>query len=103
MISYASAKTAVADLVKGAQKAAVDDIPDFIPAVKTVGATTTDPGLTILRSHYQQYDGAGTPIGAAPSNSTKAEKGGDVGGLILPVGSTTTQQVQGNQGLQVRP
>ncbi|MGA9644014.1 MAG: hypothetical protein WBQ72_21630 [Terriglobales bacterium] len=103
VISYASAKTAVADLVKGAQKAAVDDIPDFIPAVKTVGATTTDPGLTILRSHYQQYDGAGTPIGAAPSNSTKAEKGGDVGGLILPVGSTTTQQVQGNQGLQVRP
>ncbi len=109
VISYASAKTAVANLVKGAQKAAVDAVPDFVPAVKTVGVTQTDPGLLIVRSHYQEYDGAGTLIGAAPVNEPgTTEKGGDAGGVILPCAtaatcSKTTQQVEGNQGLQVRP
>lgn len=103
VISYASAKTAVANLVKGAQVAAVDDIPDFVPAVKTVGKTQTDPGLELVRSHYQEYDGAGTLLGAAPVNAAKTEKGGDAGGTILPLASTTTQRVEGNQGLQVRP
>ena len=103
VISYASAKAAVAALVKGAQVAAVDSIPDFVPAVKTVGTTQTDPGLELVRSHYQEYDGAGTLIGAAPNNKAKTEKGGDAGGVILPLASTTTQQVQGAQGLQVRP
>ena len=103
VISYASTKAAVASLVKGAQKAVVDDVPDYVPAVKTVGATTTDPGLVIVRSHYQEYDGAGTLIGAAPVNSGTTE----AGGIILPCASTTTcskttQQVQGNQGLQTR-
>lgn len=108
VISYASAKAAVATLVKGAQVAAVDAVPDFVPAVKTVGKTQTDPGLLIVRSHYQEYDGAGTLIGAAPVNAEKTEKGGDGGGLILPCATTaacskTTQLVQGDQGLQVRP
>jgi len=83
-------------------------VPDFVPFAKTVGTTQTDPGLLILRSHYQEYDGAGTLIGAAPVNAAKTEKGGDGGGTILPCAtaaacSKTTQQVQGNQGLQVRP
>jgi len=103
IISYASAKAAVASLVKGAQVAAVDSVPDFVPAVKTVGATQTDPGLEIVRSHYQEYDGAGTLLGAAPVNKSKTQKGGDAGGVILPNTSTTTQRVEGNQGFQVRP
>ena len=79
-----------------------------MPAVKTVGKTQTDPGLLIVRSHYQEYDGAGALIGAAPVNAEKTEKGGDGGGLILPCATTaacskTTQLVQGDQGLQVRP
>lgn len=109
VISYAGARTAVGDLVKGAQVAAVDDVPDFVPAVKTVGKTQTDPGLVIVRSHYQEYDGAGTLIGAAPVNTGGVkEQGGDGGGAILPCAtaalcSKTVQQVQGNKGLQVRP
>jgi hypothetical protein len=46
-------------------------------------------------------------LGAAPVNSGTTEAGGDMGGTILvcPTLTTcpkTTQQVQGNQGLQVR-
>lgn len=83
-------------------------VPDFVPSVKTTAGGITDPGLLIVRSHYQQYDGAGTLIGAAPVNSGTTEAGGDVGGLILSCATTatcskTTQQIQGGQGLQVRP
>jgi hypothetical protein len=108
VIAYAGGLTNAKNLVKGAQVAVVDAVPDYVPAVKTVGVTQTDPGLELVRSHYQQYDGAGTFLGAAPVNSGTGEKGGDAGGTILPCASTTTcskttQQVQGNQGLQVRP
>ena len=60
MISYASGKAAVAAQVKGAQVAAVDDVPDFVPAAKTVGKTQPILVCECLRSHYQEYDGAGT-------------------------------------------
>jgi len=41
---------------------------------------------------------------AAPVNSGTGEAGGDFGGEILSSATAkTTQQVQGNQGLQVRP
>jgi len=108
VISYSSAAAAVKNLVKGAQVAAVDDVPDFIPAVKTVAKSQTDPGLLIVRSHYQEYDGAGTLLGAAPINSPKKQAGGDGGGAILSCATTATcskatQLVQGNTGLQVRP
>lgn len=101
--ALANAKT----LVKDSQTFVVDEVPDYVPATKTVGTTTTDPGLTLVRSHYQQYDGADTLLGAAPVNSGTTEAGGDAGGIILtcPTATTcpkTTQQVQGNQGLQGR-
>jgi hypothetical protein len=100
----ANAKT----LIKDSQAFVVDSVPDYVPATKTVGTTTTDPGLLLARSHYQQYDGADTLLGAAPVNSGTTEAGGDMGGTILvcPTLTTcpkTTQQVQGDQGLQVRP
>ena len=108
VVSYAGGLTNAKALVKGAQVAVVDAVPDYVPAVKTVGTTQTDPGLLIERSHYQQYDGAGTFIGAAPVDSGTAEAGGDAGGEILPCAakttcSKTTQEVHGDQGLQVRP
>ncbi len=90
-------------LVKVAQAFAVTSVPDFVPFVKTTAGGIADPGLSILRSHYQEYDGAGTLIGAAPVNFGKTEAGGDLGGEILPSTATTTQNVQGEQGLQVRP
>jgi len=102
--ALANAKT----LVKDSQTFVVDEVPDYVPVTKTVGTTATDPGLSLVRSHYQQYDGADTLLGAAPVNSGTTEAGGDMGGTILvcPTATTcpkTTQQVQGDQGLQVRP
>lgn len=109
-VAYASALGNVRNLVKGAQVSAVDDVPDFVPAVKTVGKTATDPGLSLVRSHLQQIDGAGNLIGAAPVNGQiggATEKGGDAGGLIIVCKTattcpTTTEQLQGYQGQQAR-
>ena len=108
VVSNGTALTNAKALVKEAQEFAVTSVPDFVPSVKTTAGGITDPGLLIVRSHYQQYDGAGTLIGAAPVNSGTTEAGGDVGGLILSCATTatcskTTQQIQGGQGLQVRP
>jgi len=109
VISYSAGTKNAQALVKGGQIAVVDDVPDYVPAVKTVGKTQTDPGLELVRSHYQDYDGAGTKLGGAPVNCPKTEAGGDGGGTILPFISdktcpkTPTQEVQGNQGPQVRP
>jgi hypothetical protein len=103
LISNGTALTNSKALVKVSQELVVTSVPDYVPFVKTVAGGVTDPGLLYLRSHYQQYDGAGTLIGAAPVNTGTTEAGGDLGGQILPVTAKTTQQVQGDQGLQVRP
>jgi hypothetical protein len=103
VVSNGTALTAAKALVKVAQEFVVTSVPDFVPFVKTVAGGITDPGLLYLRSHYQQYDGAGASIGAVPVNSGTTEAGGDLGGEILPSTSKTTQNVQGVQGLQVRP
>jgi hypothetical protein len=101
--------TAAEALVKKSQAFVVTTTPDYIPAIKTVGGSITDPGLQLVRSHYQQYDGAGTLLGAAPVDCGTTEAGGDMGGVIIPfvsakcVTGSATQEVQGNQGLQVRP
>jgi len=108
LVSNGTALTASKALTKTAQAFAVTSVPDFVPFAKTVAGGITDPGLLIVRSHYQQYDGAGVLIGAAPVNSGASEAGGDIGGQILscataPTCSKVIQQVQGDQGLQVRP
>jgi hypothetical protein len=90
-------------LAKVAQQFVVGSVPDFVPFVKTTVGSVSDPGLLLVDSHYQQYDGAGNLIGAAPVNSGTDEAGGDVGGEVLSSTAKTTQQVQGVQGLQVRP
>jgi hypothetical protein len=97
-------------LVKASQQYVVTTTPDYVPFTKTVAGGITDPGLLILRSHYQQKDGAipADLLGGAPVNHGTTEAGGDMGGQILPCATTTTcssttQNVQGPQGFQVRP
>jgi len=104
LVSNGTALTNAKALVAKSQEFVVSSIPDYAPFAKTtVSGLPTDPGLTILRSHYQQKDGAGNLLGAAPVNSGTGEAGGDMGGQILPSTSKTTQNVQGPQGFQVRP
>jgi hypothetical protein len=108
IISNGTPLTNAKALVKASQQFVVTSVPDFVPFVKTVAGGITDPGLLLVRSHYQQRDGAGNFIGAAAVNSGASESGGDIGGEILPCPTTTTcskttQTVQGSQGLQLRP
>jgi len=104
LVSNGSALTNAAALAKVSQQYVVSSVPDYVPFAKTtVTGLPTDPGLLYLRSHYQQYDGAGALIGPAPVDSGKTEAGGDIGGTILSSTAKTTQLVQGVQGLQVRP
>ncbi|MGO8983497.1 MAG: hypothetical protein ACLPND_18300 [Candidatus Korobacteraceae bacterium] len=113
LVSNGTALTNAKNLVKASQGFVVGSVPDYVPATKTTvtlsgGSSFTDPGLAIVRSHYQQYDGAGTLLGATPINCGTGEAGGDMGGQILTYTGTTCpanppQNVQGNQGVQVRP
>jgi hypothetical protein len=82
-------------LVTGAQTYAVTSTPDFVSVLK-VGAS--DPGLTLLRSHYTQS-------GVPPVNiSSAGDKGGDAGGCILTssgviaTSDTTTKLAQSAPG-----
>lgn len=100
LVSDGTGATNAKTLVGKSQIFVVSDVPDYIPltAVKQ-GTTVLDPGLLVVRSHYQQYDGAGTLIGAAPVNKT--DVGGDMGGdiLVCPTATTcptTTQVVNGD-------
>ncbi len=93
LIATGTAGTNASALVTAAEKAAVLNVPDFVPESKQTitaaenpfGYAITDSGLLLLRSHYQQYDGSGVDIGVAAVNEpTTSEKGGDMGGLIIP-------------------
>jgi len=66
-------------LATGSQTYVVNTVPDYVPAQR-VGST--DPGLSLLRSHY-------TREGVAPVNvSPTGDKGGDEGGCILTTTGT---------------
>lgn len=93
VISGGTANTALTQLVTNSQKYVVNNTPDYVPFKAVAG--TTDLGLKLVRSHYQQKDGDGNNIGAAPVN-TGTDKGGDMGGCILPtaVGVTISAQKQ---------
>ena len=93
LISNGTPLTFATSLVTHSQGFVVTSVPDYIPFKKTTAGGITDPGLLYLRSHYQQYDGAGTLIGAAPVDKGTTEAGGDMGGCILASGKTTTQDV----------
>jgi hypothetical protein len=82
LVSNGTAAANARLLATGAQTYVVNTVPDFVPAIK-VGVS--DPGLSLLRSHYTQE-------GVAPVNiSAAGDKGGDAGGCILTsTGLTTT-------------
>ncbi|MGA7573297.1 MAG: hypothetical protein WBV31_02995 [Terriglobales bacterium] len=93
-ITNGKGKTATSALLGKSQAYVVTSVPDYVPAAKTVVAGyPIDPGLKYLHSHYQQLDGGGNLIGAAPANSGTAEAGGELGGCILASTSRTTQKV----------
>jgi hypothetical protein len=102
--------TALNALVLQAQKNVVSTYPDYIPyKTQTVGSIH-DPGVLVVRSHYQQKDGSGASLGAAPVNSGTGEAGGDMGGEVFTCATattcpTTTQQIGGfNHGnFEIRP
>ncbi len=108
LVSNGTGLTNAKALVTKSNAFVVTSVPDYVPFVKVTAGGTVDPGLLIRRSHYQEYDGAGNFLGAAPVNNGTTEAGGDAGGQILSCATTTTcstitQHVQGGQGLQVRP
>ena len=91
LVSNGTALSAVEALITTAQSSVVNITPDFVPAIK-VGST--DPGLSLLRSHYLQS-------GVNPVNvATSGDRGGDAGGCILSstglstTSDTTTTLVQ---------
>ncbi len=74
LVSNGAALASAKLLATSAGTFAVNSTPDYVPIAK-VGST--DPGLTLLRSHYTQE-------GVAPVNlGTLGDKGGDMGGCIL--------------------
>jgi hypothetical protein len=105
LIATGSAGTNVSALVTAAEKSAVLTTPDFVPAASQTitasenpfGYAITDKGLVLLRSHYQQYDGA-------VNEPTGSEKGGDSGGLIIPtsIGVTLSASASKNTENQIQ-
>ena len=92
LISNGTGATNAAALVKASNIFVVNAVPDYVPAAAVTG--TTDLGLKLVRSHYQQKSGSGALLGGTPVNSP--EKGGDMGGYIIPtlIGVTTAAQTQ---------
>ena len=88
--ALATAKT----LITQAQTIAASTTPDFIPFNPILPKPTAnppvpgDPGVSLLRSHYQEVDTNGVHLGPTPQNDgvvsgAEFDKGGDVGGCIL--------------------
>lgn len=87
LISDGTALANVKNLVAASQAYAATSTPDFVPVVAVAANSSTgfagDPGLQLLRSHYQQVDNAGAKIGNAPVNdASTGDVGGDVAGCI---------------------
>jgi len=85
LISDGATLATVKSLVTASQTYAAINTPDFVPgvAVAASGTFKGDPGLQLLRSHYQQYDNSGATIGLGPiDDSATGDRGGDVGGCI---------------------
>lgn len=93
LVATGTASTNAVALITASNKFVVNAVPDYVPFKTVTG--TTDLGTKLLRSHYQQKDGAGTLLGKAPVNEP-AEAGGDMGGAIIPttIGVTTETQKQ---------
>ena len=94
IVSNGAALAAANLLVVASQTYVVNTVPDYVPALK-VG--TTDPGLSLLRSHYTQE-------GVAPVNiATSGDRGGDAGGCILYSSGTASTSDTTTKLVQVAP
>jgi hypothetical protein len=98
IISTGTALTNAEKVIASSQAFVVTSVPDYVPATSTKvtinSKAFTDPGLTLIRSHYQQTDGNGNKLGGAPVNSGTTEAGGDIGGAIITPANTGTQLIQ---------
>jgi hypothetical protein len=122
LVYNSASSTQVTNLVTASNKYVVTSIPDYVPFATVSGITSTlcpaptggititsDPGLKVWRSHYQQLDGQNRPLGKAPVNTQTADAGGDMGGAILiyeatlGIGDLTTQLSQGSNANNLSP
>ena len=121
LVATGTPNTNAIALVNASQKYVVINTPDYVPfkavsAVGSLGKTVADLGLKLVRSHYQQYDGANVKLGTfatVADTCNVPEKGGDMGGLIIPttIGVTTEKRCSivqsslpdGSLGPVVRP
>lgn len=100
LVSDGAALAVAKTLATASQSFADGNTPDFVPVVALTANNSTgavnDPGLQLLRSHYQQVDGTGVKLGPAPVNDAIAgDKGGDVAGCILHAAPGTTSTAIG--------
>jgi hypothetical protein len=96
LVATGTANTNAVALKTASNKYVVSNTPDYVPATAVtcnptacpgVTGTISDLGLKLVRSHYQQYDGARVKLGLAATVADTCnvpEKGGDMGGMIIP-------------------
>jgi len=96
LVATGAANTNAVALKTASNKYVVANTPDYVPALAVtcnistcpgVTGTIADLGLKLVRSHYQQFDGNSVKLGTAatlPDTCNVPEKGGDMGGMIIP-------------------
>jgi len=97
LVATGTASTNAVALKTASNKYVVSNTPDYVPAAAVTcnstacpgwrGVALADLGLKLVRSHYQQYDGANVKLGSfatVPDTCNIPEKGGDMGGWIIP-------------------
>jgi hypothetical protein len=97
LVATGAANTAAIALKTASNKYVVSNTPDYVPGAAVTCTPSTCPGLLtgtiadlglkLVRSHYQQYDGTNVKLGlfaTAPDTCNVPEKGGDMGGWIIP-------------------
>ena len=92
LVATGTASTNAVALAKASNQYVVTNTPDYVPATAvtatgSLGKSIADLGLKLVRSHYQQYDGANVKLGTfvtVADTCNVPEKGGDMGGWIIP-------------------
>lgn len=127
LVATGTANTNAIALKTASNKYVVVNTPDYVPAAAVTCTPATCPGmigtgtiadlgLKLVRSHYQQYDGNSVKLGTfatLPDTCNVPEKGGDMGGWIIPTtvgvvlekrcSNVQVSSPDGNLGSAVRP
>ena len=108
LVSTGTNGTNAGKLITASNKYVVTTVPDYVPAVKVAlpavntcaAQAFTDPGFGLVRSHYVQKDGNGAVLGGttAVNQPSTAEKGGDMGGMIIPLSLGVVTKVPATLG-----